>query len=88
MNKTKQQIAFMLACVLIATLSNVRGQTPVREAAKGGNDHLEKLVAQTYRQKRPAFSLLTSSRAPNASSFMFGVTPSRPRTSLCWAAGQ
>ena len=39
MNKTKQQIAFMLACILIATLSNVRGQTPVREAAKGGNDH-------------------------------------------------
>src|SRR6185503_10427041 len=74
MNKTKQQIAFILACLLMATLSNVRGQTPVREAAKGGSDQLENLVARTYRQKRPAFSLLTSSQAANASSFRFGVT--------------
>ena len=76
MNKTKQQIAFILACVLMATLSNVRGQTPVREAAKGSSDQRENLVAQTYRQKRPAFSLLTSSQAANASSFTFGVSPS------------
>jgi len=74
MNKTKQQNAFILACVLIATLSNVRGQTPVREAAKGGSDQLENLVARTYRQKRPAFSLLTSRQPANASSFRFGVT--------------
>ena len=76
MKKTKREIAFILMWLLSVSTSIAHGQAPVnRNSSDRSEVELTNLFARANRTKRPAFSLMPSSRAVNVSGHLFSITP-------------
>jgi hypothetical protein len=87
MKKATQQIASTLTCILILSISIAFGQAVSRSTAESSEVQLANLVAQVNGAKRPAFSLMPSSRAVKLNGSAFNITPMAGGPSLTVMGG-